>query len=269
MIEMFEGNLRREAGSSKGNQLKWFDGTYWYKSDSVGYEGLAEYVCARILREHSTLPAGEVTAYETVEMRYKTSVFLGCKSKNILPEGWQLITLERLIKQQTGRSIGADLYRIPDIGERFGYLADMVSRITGLAGIGAYLAKMLTMDALFLNEDRHTHNIAVLQSGDGRYHLCPFFDQGAALLSDTTMDYPLGGDVYSLMKDVKARTLSESFEESLEAAEKACGISIKFNYDYGAVTKILQEEPYYDMAVKERVRTILMEQRRRYAYLFA
>ena len=26
--------------SSKGNQLKWFDGEYWYKADFLGYEAL-------------------------------------------------------------------------------------------------------------------------------------------------------------------------------------------------------------------------------------
>jgi len=47
---------------------------------------------------------------------------------------------------------------------------------------------MLTLDAFFVNEDRHTHNIAVLMDAEGVYRYCPFFDHGAALLSDTTMD---------------------------------------------------------------------------------
>ena len=46
MTELYEGMLRAEAGSSKGNQLKWFDGDSWYKADYAGYEGLAEYVCS-------------------------------------------------------------------------------------------------------------------------------------------------------------------------------------------------------------------------------
>lgn len=37
--------------SSKGNQLKWKDGDFWYKADYMGYEGLAEVVVAAALKE--------------------------------------------------------------------------------------------------------------------------------------------------------------------------------------------------------------------------
>ena len=47
------------------------------------------------------------------------------------------------------------------------------------------------MVLFFLNEDRHTHNITVLMNGKGDYAYCPIFDNGAGLLADTTMDYPL------------------------------------------------------------------------------
>ena len=60
--------------------------------------------------------------------------------------------------------------------------------MTGLTEFGVYLCKLLTIDALFLNEDRHTHNIAVLLDPDGKYHYCPIFDNGAALLSDIVQD---------------------------------------------------------------------------------
>ena len=39
-----------------------------------------------------------------------------------------------------------------------------VERITGLKDFGIYLNKLLTIDALFVNEDRHMHNIAVLMN---------------------------------------------------------------------------------------------------------
>ncbi len=39
--------------------------------------------------------------------------------------------------------------------------------MTGLTDFGFYMVKMLTVDALFLNEDRHTHNIAVLMDDAG------------------------------------------------------------------------------------------------------
>lgn len=35
-----------------------------------------------------------------------------------------------------------------------------MERMTGLKNFGVYLHKLFTIDAVFLNEDRHTHNIA-------------------------------------------------------------------------------------------------------------
>ena len=86
------------------------------------------------------------------------------------------------------------MYRIPDHEERLRFLVQQVERMTGLQNFGVYMNKLLTIDAFFLNEDRHMHNIAVLMNGKGDYAYCPIFDNGAGLLADTTMDYPLDQD---------------------------------------------------------------------------
>lgn len=39
--------------SSKGNQLKWSNGTVWYKADYLGYEALSEYVVSHLLNKTS------------------------------------------------------------------------------------------------------------------------------------------------------------------------------------------------------------------------
>ncbi|HBM98351.1 MAG TPA: hypothetical protein DD413_02895, partial [Ruminococcus sp.] len=44
---------------------------------------------------------------------------------------------------------------------------------------------MIEIDAFFLNEDRHTNNIAIIRNPDTNvFSLCPYFDQGLSLLSD-------------------------------------------------------------------------------------
>ena len=58
----------------------------------------------------------------------------------------------------------------------------------------------MTIDAVFVNEDRHMHNVAVLMSQKGEFSYCPIFDNGAGLLSDTSMDYPLGTDLYDAFR---------------------------------------------------------------------
>ena len=49
-----------------------------------------------------------------------------------------------------------------------------VERITGLKDFGIYLNKLLTIDALFVNEDRHMHNIAVLMNQKGDFALLSY-----------------------------------------------------------------------------------------------
>ena len=53
------------------------------------------------------------------------------------------------------------------------------------------MSKILAIDTFFMNEDRHMHNIGVLMDAEEKYHLCPIFDNGAGLLSDIQMDYPM------------------------------------------------------------------------------
>ena len=47
------------------------------------------------------------------------------------------------------------------------FLVEQIERITGLKEFGKYMNKLFTLDALILNEDRHTHNIAVLMNSQG------------------------------------------------------------------------------------------------------
>jgi len=68
------------------------------------------------------------------------------------------------------------VYIIRDIQERMKFLVDQISRITGLSDFGTYVCQQLTIDAFFLNEDRHTHNMAVLIDTKGDYQYCPIFE---------------------------------------------------------------------------------------------
>ena len=193
MIELFEQNIRtNRRQSSKGNQLKWENKGIWYKADYTGYEGLTEYMISHLLKR-STLSEQEFVCYDLEEIKYGTVIYNGAKSKNFLSEDWQIITLERLFHNFFGESLYKSLYRIPDHEERLRFLVQQVERMTGLQNFGVYMNKLLTIDAFFLNEDRHMHNIAVLMNGKGDYAYCPIFDNGAGLLADTTMDYPFNG----------------------------------------------------------------------------
>jgi len=267
MIELFEQDLKDDGRrSSKGNQLKWSKDGIWYKADYLGYEGLSEYIISKLLR-HSTLSPDEFTDYEPETIRYKSQIFNGCKSPDF-SGNFQTITIERLIRTLYGVSIGREIYKFPDHTDRLRYLVDQTERATGLKDFGIYMSKLMTIDAVFLNEDRHSHNISVLWDGRDSFRLCPIYDNGAALLSDTTLDYPVGCDIYSEKNNVKSKTFSQSLEEQLEISEKLFGINLKFSWNAHEVKEYLNEVKIYDPKIVTRVIDLLLEQRRKYSYLF-
>ena len=73
-----------------------------------------------------------------------------------------LIPLEKLYRQNTGDSLAISLAAFSEPAERIRFLAAQLENMTGIQNFGAYLTAMLEIDAFFLNEDRHTNNIAVL-----------------------------------------------------------------------------------------------------------
>lgn len=268
MITLFEKDIRTaDRQSSKGNQLKWLRKGIWYKADYTGYEGLSEYMISNLLKK-SSLGDKEYVLYQTENIQYGAIRFCGCKSRDFLEEGEELITLERLFSNYYGESLYKSIYKIQDYENRLKFLTEQTERMTGLKQFGAYLCKLLTTDALFLNEDRHTHNIAVIRNESNQYRYCPIFDNGAALLSDITMDYPMGQDVMTLMENVKAKTFCDSFDEQLDVAEKLYGSHIYFTFGEKEIKNLIEKDTVYPEDVKRRMLDILMQRIRKYQYLF-
>lgn len=273
MVKLFDNNII-ETGtrSSKGNQLKWRDGDIWYKADYTGYEGLAEYMISHLLIK-SSLRTDEFVLYDLEKISYGDNVYNGVSSRNFLEKNWQLITLERLFKSVYGRGLNSMIYSTQDNDARLKLIVSETERLTGLKEFGKYMTKMLTIDAFFLNEDRHTHNIAVMVSSEGEYALCPFFDQGAGLLADTTMDYPLSDDdarLYKMIDSVKPKTFCDSFLDQLDTAERLYGTNISFSFTKKDVDDLMEKVPegMYSEAIINRVRTICFERIRQFDYLF-
>ena len=268
MVTLFKQDIRtNDRQSSKGNQLKWLNGDTWYKADYAGYEGMAEYMVSELLK-HSNASVREYVLYETEEIHYKYNNYRGCKSNNFLGEGWQMLTLERLFQSAYNQSLNKCIYTIRDYENRIRFLVEQTERLTGLKDFGKYISKLLTIDALFLNEDRHTHNIAVLLDADGSFHYCPVFDNGASLLSDITMDYPLNIRTEELIKTVKPKTFCRDFDTQLEIVEKLYGQHLTFSFSVKDIERLLQQEAYYPKEIKQRVLNIFIQQRRKYQYLF-
>ena len=268
MVELFEQDVKEfDRQSSKGNQLKWESDGIWYKADYTGYEGLTEYIISQLL-VFSSLEPSEYARYDLEQIRYKRKIYNGASSRNFLADDWQIITLERLFKNFCGESLTKALWHLPDEKKRVLFLVEQIQRITGLTHFGEYLDKLFTIDALFLNEDRHMHNIAVLMNGEGQYAYCPIFDNGAGLMSDTTQDYPLNEDIYEMLGEVKAKTISTDFDRQLDIAEQLYGEQIYFNFTKKDVKELIDRAVEYPEPIRQRVEDILYSQMNKYRYLF-
>lgn len=208
--------------SSKGNQEKWKDGGRWYKLDQFGYEGLAETVISLLL-EHSSLETDtpfRFVRYRMERIHVHGRDRNGCSSADFLHPGESIITLSHLFKRE-GCPLKDTLARLPSDKKRIAWLAEETAALTGLVQFPQYLTLLFEVDALFLNDDRHLNNIAVLEK-DGQYDYCPIFDNGAGLLSNV-QTAPMDIDPAALIRSAKARPFNTSFNRQVIHARNLFG----------------------------------------------
>lgn len=258
--------VNMDRNSSKGNQLKWFENDKWYKADYLGYESLSEYLVSRLLEKTNT-PG--VVRYTPAMLSFEGKSYLGCVSPNFLREGEELISLEKLFRKYRNISLSKKIAEMEDVEERIGYVVEEVQSITGLLDFGKYLCRLLEIDAFFLNEDRHMNNIALRYRAGNGFRECPVFDNGAALLSDVKILYPLDKDIEECMKEIEAKPFSRDFDEQMDAAEELYGQQLRLHFTKKDVTDAVSEvSGYYTDDVLARVEEVIFQQMRKYQYLW-
>lgn len=207
--------------SSKGNQEKWYDAETdrWYKLDQFGYEALSECAVSAIL-EYSNIETDTPFSFVRYDMEYINAHGrrrTGCSSPNFLSEGQSIITLSHLLNRFLDAPLKEKLGRLSSDKKRIQYLAEQTAEYTGLEHFPEYLTLIFEVDSLFLNDDRHLNNIAVIEK-NGRYSYCPIFDNGAALLSNTQLSQM---DIMpkALISALKARPFNTTFTRQMKSAE--------------------------------------------------
>lgn len=252
--------------TSKGNQAKWKIKNKWFKADQLGYEALAEVVVSRLL-EYSN--ASNFVQYKPVALQYGGKERVGCASTNFLKPGELLLPFERFHRMYTAHGLSQTLAKMTDTENRIKYTVDFIEEHTGLTDVGPYLTTLLELDCFTLNEDRHTNNLAVIQNEEtGKFRMCPIFDNGLALLSDIN-EYTLDDDIYTNIRNVKAKPFDMDFGLQVEAAWELYGSQLEFSFDRYRVSEILADlREYYDEKIVKRAEAILFEQMRKYQVLF-
>lgn len=87
-----DSNIYEIKGTSKGTQPKFLKNGFWYKVDTLGKEGLAEWAVYNILK-CSTLDISEYACYEPCEILFNNISRDGCKSKNFINGEQQIVTI--------------------------------------------------------------------------------------------------------------------------------------------------------------------------------
>jgi len=82
-------------------------------------------------------------------------------------------------------------------------------------------------DSLFLNDDRHLHNKAVIRKNNGKFVYCLIFDNGESLLSDTRSAYSVNENTLDLIKPIESKIIGLYFEKTIDAIEKIIWDSFK------------------------------------------
>lgn len=267
VIELSSGGMAAQT-SSKGNQGKWQSNGRWYKLDQFGYEGLAETLVS-ILLERSSIESDtpfRFVRYRMERMRVHGFDRTGCSSPDFLASGQAIITLNHLLSRQVGKPLTEQLGRLSSDKKRVEYLARTTAELTGLERFPDYLTLLFEMDALFLNDDRHLNNIAVLEQA-GQYDYCPVFDNGAALLS-SQRDYPMDIEPRGFISKIPARPFNISFNRQRNAAVGLFGPQLRippFRQEeiLAALAPLLEYYPQRDRGlIADRVcEVILLRQR--------
>lgn len=215
------------SGSSKGTQVKYFDGEYWYKENRNGYEGLAESLATKLLQcsNHSNY-----AVYEQCQVNGKE----GCRSKNFLKEDEHLISFERLHMMQTGIHFVDAIGTYSTPAERIEYTIDFMEECIRF-DVSNYLGNILLFDAVIANQDRHFNNLGVIMNQKtGEVSECPIFDNGDSFLSDFGK-FP----VMNSVEDNLSRCISQPF--SANAFLQSTILKSTLMFDYGKIDKLFEK----------------------------
>lgn len=204
-------------GTSEGTQVKYRKGDYWYKEDNRGREGLTEYLVSHFLT-FTDLQSEEYVLYEQGYINEKR----GCRSKDFLAENESLLTFYRLYYSEFGGNLAEKLAKIATMEERISFTLKMVRSIIGL-DVTDYLKKVLMLNMIVLNEDRHVNNLAVIFDGTD-FRAAPIFDNGVSLLTanvSVNWHFPMEENV----KRVIARPFSGSHKKMYEYLGKGFSVN--------------------------------------------
>lgn len=223
-----KGKERFELSStSKGNQIKWVKGGKFLKADSMGYESIVEVLVSEL---ESFIEDFNYVDYSLCLIEEDGICYKGCVSDYFLSDNEYIISVYRILEQYF--SSEEDLRRLCNKSGK-DLVIDIVkicSEVTGIeqGSIMGYFSKIIKLDSIILNEDRHLNNIVFIKEISKGYKFAPVFDNGLSLLSDTNR-YSYGCNIPFMVRKVKAKPFSTDFSKQLKYFSEYEPLRIRYN----------------------------------------
>ena len=227
MIDVSDYKRVITEGSSKGNQLKFYNNGFWYKIDNMNCsEGLAEHFVSEFCK---CLYGFNFVEYFEETLKYNDDIYKGCYSYNMYGNcNISFISLRRLFRQN---KIPLNIFiKEQDIALNIRNVVNKVGELTNL-NIFGYLVWLLFLDALIINEDRHYMNLGVC-TDEHNYFLASCFDNGSSLFC-TNWTYRKTKSFEENIKSALsvARPFSKFFDAQIRALVSLGGMPLNIDYN--------------------------------------
>ena len=150
------------------------DGAFWYKTDVRGGEALAEVLVSTFLRSCFNLTSYDYALYC---FDYSSGVLdlKTCVSPTFLQEGEFFISFKRLLDLT---DLGSET--LVGFDSKLDFIDSVFQQTVGQS-FKEEMLRLLTLDVMFRNIDRHLSNFGIILAPNGSIRFAPIFDNGLAL----------------------------------------------------------------------------------------
>lgn len=254
MVVLDDYEVVKSQSSSRGNQQKFYKDGTWIKLDhSRCHEGLAEDF---VLRFCACIKGMSYVPYKSEMFMYHDEMYVGCFCPSIYwNKNIEFITLRSLLRQYN------KLISFVTHGEIKDNIRNTILFIKESVGVDTweYFARLIYLDSIILNEDRHIMNVGVcFDREQEKYLVAPCFDNGASLFC-TNWTYRISKTLDENIKSVLscARPFSKFFMKQVDAFRDFGYEPLSINKS--AVEELLEtyENKYYPTELVDRTKKVL------------
>lgn len=150
-------------------------GGYWYKEDLTGGEALVEVLVSTFLRSCNYMTSKDFVPYYFKHTSVESFDLRTCVSSNFLQKEEQFISFKDLLSL-----VHYSTEDLVDFDSKLNFIDSVFQQTVGQS-FREEMLRLLTLDVMFRNTDRHLSNFGIILAPNGSIRFTPIFDNGLAL----------------------------------------------------------------------------------------